>query len=310
MLAAWGGPAVLAVGLFNALGFWALRTQSWMALGAYQVSRSGVAVALQMLAALLGPGPMLLTGGQVLGQATAVALLAGSSWRGLAGLCHGLRRRGLLVAARRHRNFALYGAPQTLGHLLSVNMPAILLPLCCGAEQSGLFWLAWRMLVLPNQVLVESLRTVLFRRVAALHREGGDLRGATRRAAWRLGLLCLPVVLLLLAAGPALFTFVFGPQWRQAGVDAAIMALPWWVETCAMPSSVLVSVLGLQRGYLIIELGSLTGRAGAIVLGAQIGGATLAVLLYAVVAVSSSLLLMGLASGALQRRTQSLVPAS
>jgi glycosyltransferase involved in cell wall biosynthesis/O-antigen/teichoic acid export membrane protein len=310
LLAVWGAPAVLCIGLFNALGFWAMRAQAWGPLGAYQLGRSGFAVALQLAASVLLRGPMPLVGGQVVGQGTAIVLLACSSWRRLAALRHGTRRRRLLAAARRHSGFAVYGAPQTLGHLLSVNLPSILLPLTCGAGASGLFWLAWRVLVLPNQVLVESLRSVLFRRAASLHAEGGDLDAAMRRAAWRLALLGLPVVVVLFAAGPALFAMVFGPQWRQAGAYAAIMALPWWVETCAMPSSVLVAVLRLQRGYLLIEIGSLAGRTAALLLGAAAGGATLAVALYALVSVAASLALIGHVGGALRQRRRHPVLAA
>ncbi|MGI4978396.1 MAG: lipopolysaccharide biosynthesis protein [Janthinobacterium lividum] len=275
--------AVASGGVVPALSLWFVRRERFGPVAAYGASRSGFAVALQGLGGWLGvPGAGLLVGGQVAGQALAAAGLARAGGAGLrAALCRGWSVARLRGALLRHRGFALYGAPQVLLRLLSTSLPAMLLPLFFGAAEAGLFWLAYRMLVLPQQVLTESLRPVFFRRAAALHAAGGDVRGAALRLAAGLGALCLPVAAVLVLAGPALFGAVFGPAWRGAGHDAAMIALAWCVETMQMPSAVLVSVLGRQRAYLGIEAASLLARTAALCAGAAWGGPDLAVGLYA-----------------------------
>ncbi len=275
--------AVASGGVVPALSLWFVRRERFGPVAAYGASRSVFAVALQGLGGWLGvPGAGLLVGGQVAGQALAAAGLARAGGAGLrAALCGGWDAARLRGALLRHRGFALFGAPQVLLRLLSTSLPAMLLPLFFGAAQAGLFWLAYRMLVLPQQVLTESLRPVFFRRAAALHASGGDVRGAALRLAAGLGALCLPVVAGLVLAGPALFGAVFGAAWRGAGHDAATIALAWGVETMQMPSAVLVSVLGRQRAYLGIEAASLLARTAALCAGAAWGGPDLAVGLYA-----------------------------
>ncbi len=286
--------AVAAGGVVPALSLWFVRRERFRPVAAYGASRSGFAVALQGLGGWLGgglggggagvgaPGAGLLVGGQVAGQGLAAVLLARAGGAPLrAALLGGWSSARLRAALLRHRGFALFGAPQVLLRLLSTSLPALLLPLFSGPAQAGLFWLAYRMLVLPQQVLTESLRPVFFRRAAALAASGGDVRGAALRLAGLLGVLCLPVVAVLALAGPALFGLVFGSAWRGAGHDAALIAAPWCLETMQMPSAVLVSVLGRQSAYLGIEAASLLARAAALCLGAAFGGPDLAIWLYA-----------------------------
>ncbi len=287
--------AVASGGVVPALSLWFVRRERYRAVAAYGAARSVLAVALQAIGGALsgrggvtgaglaaGSGAGLLVGGQVAGQALAAIRLAAAGGPALrATLLHGWHAGRLRDAARRHRGFALYGAPQVLLRLLATSLPAMLLPLFYGTAQAGLFWLAYRMLILPQQVLTESLRPVFFRRAAALHAAGEDTRHAALRLAALLGALCLPVAAVLMLAGPALFALVFGPAWRGAGHDAALIALPWCLETMQMPSAVLVAVLRRQRAYLGVEAASLPARAAALCAGAAWGGPDLAIGLYA-----------------------------
>jgi lipopolysaccharide exporter len=288
--------AVASGGVVPALTLWFVRSERYRPVATYGASRSGLAVVLQAVGGAVagrgggmgvvagGLGAGLLVGGQVAGQGLAAIWLARAGGPALrTALLRGWSLERLRGAARRHRSFALYGAPQVLLRLLATSLPAMLLPAFYGAAQAGLFWLAYRMLVLPQQVLTESLRPVFFRRAAALHAAGEDTRRAALRLAALLGALCLPVAAALMLAGPALFALVFGPAWRGAGHDAALIALPWCLETMQMPSAVLVAVLRRQRAYLGVEAASLLGRAAALCAGAAWGSPDLAVGLYAAV---------------------------
>ncbi len=294
--------AVASAGVVPALSLWFVRRDRYGPVAAYGAARSCIAVALQAIGGAAagrgggmgaglagGLGAGLLVGGQVAGQGLAAIRLAWAGGPALrAALLRGWDAGRLRDAARRHRGFALYGAPQVLLRLLATSLPAMLLPAFFGASQAGLFWLAYRMLILPQQVLTESLRPVFFRRAAAMHAAGEDARRAALRLAALLGALCLPAAATLMLAGPALFALVFGPAWRGAGRDAALIALPWCLETMQMPSAVLVAVLRRQRAYLGVEAASLLARAAALCAGAAWGGADLAIGLYAAVWAATS----------------------
>ncbi len=190
---AWGpgvvamlAPSILVAGALPALSLWFARAGRFRATGLYQASRSGFAVLVQGVLGVVAPGGTSLVGGQVLGQSLATGLLVAADGRRMARVVRrGWDRGRLLAALRRHRDFVVYGAPQALLRLLNTSLPVMLLPLLCGPAAGGLFWLAYRMLVLPQQVLVEALRPVFFREAARLHAEGRDLQArlpALRRA--------------------------------------------------------------------------------------------------------------------------------
>ncbi len=293
LLVAFCPLAVLAQGAFWSFNLWLTRVKLFRPLGLYQVARTGLGSAGQLALGAVAAWPAMLVASQVAAQTLATGLLVAADHRRiLAALGARPGLPPLLAAARRHRGFAQYGAPQTLLRLLSTNGPALLLPLLFGPAQSGLFWLAYRMLVLPQLVLVESTRSVFFRRSASLHEQGGDLRREMLAATGLIGLACLPAAALLIGCGPALFSLVFGPAWRGAGLFAAIIALPWLLETMQMPAAVLVAVLGRQRFYLAVEAASLAVRAAALLLGARLGSAVLAVTLYAAVWAISNLVVI------------------
>jgi O-antigen/teichoic acid export membrane protein len=302
LLVTLGPAALLVVGLVNALGFWFTRARAFRAFGLYQLSRSSFAVLLQGAGGAAGGGAGGLTGGQVAGQGLAMLVLALADRARLARVLRGgWSPARLRAAAWRWRSFALFGAPQTLGHLLSANLPLLLLPLLFGRVEAGLFWLAYRMLILPSQVVTESVRSVFFRRAAELHHTGRPLLGPVLRMQALMAVLCAPVPLLLAAAGPAAFGLAFGPAWSGAGTIAAIIAIPWWLENASMPSAVLISVTERQRAHLAIELGSLLLRAAALLAGARLGGAGSSLWLYAAAASASSLAVIVYAAFALRR---------
>lgn len=310
LLVAFCPLAVLAQGAFWSFNLWLTRVKLFRPLGLYQVTRTGLGSAGQLALGAVAAWPAMLVASQVAAQSLATGLLvAADRARIVAALRANPGLPALRAAATRHRGFAVYGAPQTLLRLLSTNGPALLLPLLFGPAQSGLFWLAYRMLVLPQLVLVESTRSVFFRRSASLHEQGGDLRREMLLATGLIGLLCLPAAALLVTCGPTLFGLVFGPAWRGAGLFAAIIALPWLLETMQMPSAVLVAVLGRQRFYLAVEIVSLAARAAALLIGAQRRSAVLAVALYAVVWAISNLVVIARMAARAPRGPRRQTPA-
>jgi O-antigen/teichoic acid export membrane protein len=303
LLMEFGALNIFSLGLFNGLYFWFTRRGDFRGLGIYQFSRSLVAVVLQLLFSLIGRKAVYLVMGQVIGLiiATILLLVLGR------GRVHRILGRGYDVGemarlAARYKTFPMYGAPQVLGRLISQNLPALLLPVFFGPAQSGLYWLAYRMLIMPSQIVVESTRSVFFREAAEIHRDRGDLRRAMLRPAIYLGLFSLAVSAGLWVAGPFLFGLVFGPQWREAGLYAALISISWGFENIGLSTSVIISLLEMQRFYLIAEIISLFARSLAIFIGYKLGSAEYAVGLYVATAVISSIFIMGYVYAVLSRR--------
>lgn len=304
LLLLFGPINVFALGVFSGVSFWLTRVGAFKPLASYNFLRSAIAVALQLGASFLGRGPIWLVSGQVAGLVLASANLVRAGDRRLSAvLFQRVDLAATMLVLRRYRTFVIFGAPQNLGRLLSQNLPAILLPLFFGPAQSGLFWLAYRMLILPSQIVTESTRSVFFRQAAEAVKAGRDLRRVIVKPALFLGLFSGAVSAVLWSFGPFLFGFVFGEQWREAGTYAALISIAWCFENIGMSSSVAISLLELQRVYLTLEVSTVILRTLALYIGYRLGSAECAVALYSAVACLNSVIVLSYVQWVLTRRS-------
>ena len=289
-----GATSVFGLGIANGLLFWFTRKGAFGTLGVYQFSRSALAVLLQLgLYLMFGIGQNLVLG-QTLGICSAVFLMIylgaeGASFRNFLPLFRNFSFSEFRGIVQRYRHFAIFGAPQYLARLIAVSMPPVLLPLLFNAAEAGLYWLAYRILVLPSQIFVESARGVLFKQISDLHRAGIDIRPAILRNSAILGVLSLLIGVSLIVFGPALFGFVFGAPWRRAGLFASAIALGWIFENAAVSSAIGIVILEQQKPYLFIESIALLGRLAALFVGFKLHSAIYGVLCASGVVAMSSL---------------------
>ncbi len=309
MLLVYGPASIMIAGLFNALQFWSIRNKNFKSLAAYQVVRSSSVIAVQAaLAGWIG-GALGLVVGQLVGQGVGILILVASARDDvMAAIARCAVVRQVWQRASAHRQFAIYGAPQSVLNAFSGNIPTLLLATLFGTVQSGLFWLAYRILMLPSLILSESLRSILYQRLAELHHQGSDLRPMMQRSSLFLLLASAPIALGLMAFGPILFHWVFGARWEGAGVDVRLLAPAWLIQSAVTPFSAAVPILGLQKQFFLLEIATTILRAGAIVVGARFGDQDLALILFSVAGVAASMALIALSwiSAATSSRTNSI----
>ena len=257
-LCCFGPIAIFAAALFITLQSVCIRRQWFKPLAFYQVVRSALVVIFQLSLWVTWPNLYGLIIGQLLGQILALFVFA-RVWSFLLEALSATRHFGAMRhVAVRYSHFAIYGAPQAMLNSLSGNVPTLLLTAYFGANETGLFWLAYRMLILPNLVLVESMRSVLFQKLNEVHLSGESMQPLMRKAALQLAMLCGPIALILLVFGPNLFAWVFGPN-GQAGTVRGPRAYPGsrWVT---MPPSSMCTSFG-NAISIVPEFVTLAGRA-------------------------------------------------
>jgi len=152
-----------------------------------------------------------------------------------------------------------------------------------GPASAGYFALSRRVLALPSALVSQSVGTVLLPRLAERARRGETLQPTLVKATLGLagaGLLPFAVVVLF---GPALFVAAFGAGWEVAGEYARWLALWLYFNFVNAPCVQAVSVLGLQRQFLVYETVSTCARVSGLALGARLLGDALgAVTLFSV----------------------------
>ena len=143
----------------------------------------------------------------------------------------------------------------------------ILLIYYFGATIGGIYAFAIRVLQLPMNFILTSLRQVLFQKLSEVHNHGGDLGGLfAKTTATLLGISLVPAALAFVFA-PQMFGLVFGSKWVLAG-EYARWLLIWLVPGfCNLPAALAGRILRQQRNLLLFDLGLLMSRIAVLMLG-------------------------------------------
>lgn len=293
-LAAWLAPTVVAMGLLQALVMWAARAERFNALAASRVLQWGGAAALQVLlgwwlwrrnGAPAGEGAAwaLAVATPLAALAAAVPLLRPApqgGWRSVCLPLPGARarqrlRRRMAAAARRWRDFALLNTPHAFLGMAQDALAVALLAGFEGAAAAGFWGLALRYLKAPATLAGGALAQALYPRLAAA--QPAAAQRLVRQVLALLGALACVLVLVLLVAGPALFAWVFGEPWREAGRLAQALAPYIGVHFVASPLAPVTMAWGAQAWALRLALVGqavfLLALAAGLALGGLQGGA-------------------------------------
>jgi O-antigen/teichoic acid export membrane protein len=270
-LAGWLWLIPLAA-LFGALNqiliAWCARRKTLRPAAAAQVARSATANSVQAAAGAVGWGTSGLIGGALLGDILAnLGLFFHVVRHDIALLRAGAQGKPMLAAAREYKDFALYSTPQNVMSAVSEGAPVILLIHYFGIATGGLYAFAVRVLQVPMNFILSSLRQVLFQKLSEVYNEGGDLRGLFRKTTTLLLGLSLAPAAIGLVLAPWVFAVVFGRQWATAG-EYARWLLIWLVPGfCNLPAGLVGRILRQQRNLFLFDLFFLVARIGVLVLG-------------------------------------------
>lgn len=273
---AWLAPAVLALGGTQWLTLWATRAQRWRQLSLARLVQYGGGSVLQLVLGWWIGGVAGLCLGAVAAGLLAAALLVRPApiggWPAL------LRTRcpALATVARRHRDFPLFNTPHAFLGALQDTLTLLALTAFTGDAAAGLWALALRYLKAPATLVGGALSQALYPRLVHAP-DATAARRAVRQSMGALAALALPMALLLLLWGPALFTTLFGPAWAGAGELARALALYIALHFIASPLSVTTLAWRAQswalRLALVGQLAYFAGLLGGLAFGGLTGAA-------------------------------------
>lgn len=256
-------PAVAAMGGLQLLMMWANRAEAWRALAASRfVQYAGAALLQVALGWWLWRGAGGMAAGAdaawalVLGQVAAVLLATpllarpapASGWGGL----WRVPLDALRGVARRYRDFPLLNTPHAFLGTLQDALAVALLIAWSGEAAAGFWGLALRYLKAPATLVGTAVSQALYPRLT--HSSPAAAQRAVRQVMAVLGGLALMLMMVLLLAGPWLFTLLFGANWREAGELARALAPYIAAHFVAAPLAVVTMAWQGQRWALRLAL--------------------------------------------------------
>ncbi len=241
-------PAVFLWGLGSALSYWSVRRHTYKINALNRTLQFGSQAGSQVGLGLLGTA----AGGLILGYLAGYVVRLGhflwslpaNEWRLMSRqLSSGWWRR-----ACENWRYPVFGFPSVVLQNISQHAPAILIAALYGPALAGFYALSQRIMALPLRMLGEAASAVFLGE--ARGREGHSLhRLFLRTASLFLGLGALGM-LPILFYGPALFAFIFGEAWREAGIIVQLLVPLYLARFVVQPVSQLLYILNRQAVHL------------------------------------------------------------
>ena len=256
---------ILVAAVANIMQYWSNRHREYKRLASVRITQSLVTIGINLALGIR----KIITGGLVIG--TLVGSVAGGLllWRHVRQETQGfvINKSRLWGVISRYHDFPRYNMVSQLFNNLSASLPVFLLGMFFSSQVVGLYAMANRCVSLPMSVIGGSTAQVYVQQSAECRWESDRLRDLTENVFNKLLLLSMAPFSLLFGFGDYLFAFVFGEEWRLAGVYAQILC-PWLVFVfVGSPISSLLIVLGRQRESLIFNLSIFIMRLASLSIG-------------------------------------------
>jgi O-antigen/teichoic acid export membrane protein len=269
---------VMLGGAYQVSNYWAIRERAFPLIARAKLTQAVSLVIVQ--AAGWGFGPVALLVGHVTSQAVGLLSLGTEVVRKRLPEFREIQLADIEEQARRFRRFPMYSSWGGLANTAGSQVPPVLFAALFSSAAAGIYTLAERALFVPVSLIGQAIAQV-FISDAVAERRRGQLADLVARIYCTLAAIGMPPVLILVIAGPDLFTWIFGSSWRQAGVFSQWMA-PWlYVVFIAAPLGNLSFVIEKQAQDMVFQALLLFTRFMALVIGAWKGELAWAVSLFA-----------------------------
>jgi O-antigen/teichoic acid export membrane protein len=197
-----------------------------------------------------------LIAGTILGQAVAFLILVFIFFRkGNAVPADFSNAGGLGKVAAEYAEFPKINILQSFLEMFQLTAVILIGSRFFAPEITGFYALCMRILQAPMGLIVRPVSNVFFSEASSLFREGKSLLPLTLGTIRKTSLLMIPVVLVIVAGGPFLFSILFGANWSEAGVYARILVVWICLDLVRAPVSQLASVTGRQKQLLYCTIG-------------------------------------------------------
>lgn len=248
-------PAIAGAGLYEILSIWAMRDKAFVALSKSIIWQSALSSGVKIGLGLLGFKPLGLLIGQVMSQASGCTSLAASFYPRLKAALRQVSVKRMTFVLKRYADFPAFRLPSQFLLAFSASAPLLFSAMLFGKETTGQLGLALTTIALPIALFGNTTGQAYYAEIAKIGPKNPDkIRQITKSVTRKLFLAAIPPFLLLLLAGPWLFTIVFGKAWGEAGLFARILSVYLLSQFVSSPLVNVLNVFNRQRLFLTFNI--------------------------------------------------------
>lgn len=173
----------------------------------------------------------------------------------------------LYVIAVRYGKFPAINAPATLISSFANQLPVLMLSRYGGAEIVGYYIFATKLIDAPANVVGQSISQVYVEAASRAYHSGKNALYRTfKNTILKTALIGIGPVVLAVFLSPWIVSFVFGEEWRTAGVVIQIIIAMKYLQFVNVPISTTYSIINKQELTLYLIVFSILLRFGAMYL--------------------------------------------
>ncbi|MBM7662862.1 O-antigen/teichoic acid export membrane protein [Bacillus mesophilus] len=302
------GLSILGIGLYQSLNHWAIRKRDYLLVTVTKLNQSIVQLVVQLLFGFLKLGNFGLLLGDSLGRMGGSGLLATLVWKKHRRNFHHITVSKMIEVAKLYRRFPLYSSWSSLLNGAALQITPLLIAMNYGTGVAGLWALSDRVVGAPMGLVGTAVAQVFLGEGAKYAREDPlKFQNLFNRTAKQLFMWGVIPTILLLFLSPWLFQFIFGAEWKDAGVYVQFLALMYLAQFTMSPLSSTLDILQRQNWELVWDF----SRVILVVLGISLSSylhlsPSYAVLIYSTVMLCSYIALYILCKIAIKLHLKSL----
>lgn len=194
--------------------------------------------------------------------------------------------------AKEYKEFPKFNAPHAFTNTSSSNLPNILLATFFSSSIAGFYSLSHRVCFAPIHLISSSVQQVFSRSITEQFNSNKDIHAFTVSVFKQLATFAIIPFAILLVFAPELFEFIFGNEWREAGVYSQILTPFLFLVFIVSPLTYIPLLLNKQRKAFIIDLVYLMLRIAALSLGFWFGDAVIAITAFSIAGIIIQLYLL------------------
>jgi len=245
-------------GLYTVISQWALRKKDFKSITVTKYSQSITGNAIKISFGIFNAGPVGLILGNILSQSAGVATIIKPHLTEFIGLIKRVKYQEVFNISKRYISFPLYTAPGLFILSAAGQLPTIFMSSLYGSSIVGLYGLARSIAFLPMTIIGKSVQDVFYGEAASIGKTNPiRIKKLSNKLLKKLMILGIIPMTVLVLFGPFLFSFVFGLDWRIAGVFARILTLEAFFHFVFQPISTVFSIFEQQKKAFLLNVSRL-----------------------------------------------------
>jgi len=244
---------VFFIGLFNILNYFNNRKKNYKDLAKATILKSIILAIVQLSIGFIKQGVTGLISGQILSQLVANIKFLKNIIKDKI-LISKISKTKMMALAKRYKDFPKFSMWAILANTLSTHLTNILISTFFSVTTLGFYSLAQRLLGMPSSLIGGSIGQVFFQEATKEKHATGKAIKTFNSTVKKLLIIGIPSFGILFFIVEDLFAFVFGEEWRIAGVYAQIVIPLFFVRFVVATVSNINNIFELQKVALIWQI--------------------------------------------------------